>query len=184
MAGKRRDDKPADDEPLPRVIRRDGGGLKPAGDLVPAILAPVFRKRGFAQHAIVGRWPEVVGPMLAEQCRPERLHWPRDESSDEGAVLHLVVSPGWATEVQHLAPLLIERVNRFFGWRAVTAIRIRQAPFPARRRPAPPPARPLTDAESRELDRLTAGIANRDVRDALRRLGATIFSHDDPGQRR
>lgn len=184
MTGRHRDDKPDDERPAP-VRRRDGGGLKPAADLVPAILAPVFRRRGFAQHAVVARWAEVVGPMLAAQCRPERLQWPRDEAAaGAGAVLHLVVAPGWATEVQHLTPQVIERVNRFFGWAAVASLRLRQAPLRDRARPAPPVARALTAVEAAELDRLTAGVTDPAVRVALRRLGAAVFADDDPARRR
>ena len=165
--------------------RRGKGGFRRAGEDVAAILSPMFRKRGFAQTDIVLRWPEIVGAALADQCRPERLLWPRvlegqeRSASAEGAILHLSVAPGWATEVQHLEPLLIERVNRFFGWRAVTGIRLRQVVLPPRQQKQVRKQRPLTESESTELDRVTADIADPQTRQALRRLGAAIFATGD-----
>ena len=46
-----------------------------------------------------------------------------------------------ALEIQHLSGVIIEKVNRFFGWRAVGRIQIRQAPL-RRRGPKVRPARP------------------------------------------
>ncbi len=161
--------------------RRGKGGFRRAGEDVAAILSPTFRKRGFAQTDIVLRWPEIVGAALADQCRPERLNWPRvvegqeRAASADGAVLHLSVAPGWATEIQHLEPLLIERVNRFFGWRAVTGIRLRQVAIQPRQQKPSRNLRPLTESERAELDHVTAGITDPETRKALHRLGAAIF---------
>lgn len=166
--------------------RRGKGGFRRAGEDVAAILSPTFRKRGFAQTDIVLRWPEIVGAALADQCRPERLNWPRvvegqeRAAAAEGAVLHLSVAPGWATEIQHLEPLLIERVNRFFGWRAVTGIRLRQVAIQPWQRPKVRERRALTEQEQAELDRVTAAVTDPEARAALHRLGAAILTTGDP----
>lgn len=165
--------------------RRGKGGFRRAGEDVAAILAPAFKRRGFAQTDIVLRWGEIVGATLADQCRPERLAWPRvidgqeRSAAADGAILHLSVTPGWATEIQHLEPLLIERVNRFFGWRAVTGIRMRQVhlkPKPVQQMRA---RRLLSESERVELDRVTAGVTDLDARRVLRQLGESIFTADD-----
>jgi len=63
-------------------------------------------------------------------------------------------------------------VNRFFGWRAVGRIAIRQAPLarrPEKRRPAPP--------DPALVARLAAAmpeIADDGLREALARLGAAV----------
>ncbi|WP_416898537.1 MAG: DUF721 domain-containing protein [Minwuia sp.] len=158
--------------------KRRGGGFRAAGAEAAGILSPIMRKRGFAHVEVIQRWPEIVGPTLADNCRPERLQWPRDESAGEGATLHMLVASGWAVEVQHLEPVIVERINRFFGWRAVTRLKLRQGPVRARPKRVLPKQRPLTEAEQAELDRLVAGVADPDVKATLRRLGASIMARE------
>jgi hypothetical protein len=65
----------------------------------------------------------------------------------------------------------LERVNRFFGWRAVGALRLRQAPL--RRKKRAPHAVPDPEATARIAAGLSE-IADSNLRDALARLGAAI----------
>jgi len=85
---------------------------------------------------------------------PDRLVWPRrredaEEPSPkkswrpEGAVLVLRVEGPRAIEVQHRSGPILERVNTYFGYRAVAEMRILQAPVdrkaPRAFSPAAPP---------------------------------------------
>ena len=56
---------------------------------------------------------------------------------DPGTLILRVEGPA-AVEIQHLANVICERVNRFLGWRAVERIALRQAPLRnALRQPVP-----------------------------------------------
>ena len=88
------------------------------------------------------------------------------------ATLVLRVEGPVALEIQHLSGVIIERVNRFFGWRAVGRIQIRQAPLARREKKKPPPP-----PDPEVVARLAAGmadVADDDLRDALARLGASV----------
>ena len=77
-----------------------------------------------------------------------------------------------ALEIQHTSDVLLERVNRFFGWNAVGRIALRQAPLS--RKPAPK-ARKKPDAA--EVARIADGLGTVEdeaLRGALARLGASI----------
>jgi hypothetical protein len=76
-----------------------------------------------------------------------------------------------AIEIQHLSPVILERVNRFFGWRAVGRLALRQAPLA--RRPEPP-VRPAPDPQAAARLAATLDVADEDLRNALARLGAAI----------
>ena len=70
---------------------------------------------------------------------------------------------------------MIERINVYFGYRAVQRLRLQQAPLPvpespARRRPARPPH----DAPPAIAPERLAGIENPDLRAALDRLGRAV----------
>ena len=147
---------------------------KPLGQLVGKTIADAFARQGFASTGLVIHWAEIVGAEVAAHAEPLRMQWPRrvHEDDPEPATLILRVEGPVALEIQHLSGVIIERVNRFFGWRAVGRIAIRQAPLarrPEKRRPAPP--------DPALVARLAAAmpeIADDGLREALARLGAAV----------
>jgi hypothetical protein len=147
---------------------------RPIGEAARSYLAATFKRQGFASTELVTRWPDIVGREISDHCEPMRMQWPRrqDVETPDPATLVLRVDGPVALEIQHLSGVILERVNRFFGWRAVGRVALRQAPLarrPARpRRPAPDPA-----ATAREAAAL-GDIADDALRDALARLGAAI----------
>lgn len=119
-----RDDKPK--KPVkPRVYERPRGGpAKPIADLMPQIGRAAFRRFGFVQSSVVTRWPEIVGERHAQVCMPEAIRFPPGEKSE--GILQLVVLPAHAPLIQHVIPEIMERVNRFFGYKAVSRVKLRQ----------------------------------------------------------
>jgi len=146
---------------------------RPLADLVRRTLADTFARLGFASTELVTHWNDIVGAEIATHCEPLRLKWPRrgDVDAPEPATLMLRVEGPIAIEIQHLSPVILERVNRFFGWRAVGRLALRQAPLA--RRPVPP-ARPAPDPEAAARLAGTLDVADEDLRNALARLGAAI----------
>lgn len=104
--------------------RPRGGAAKPIAELMPQIGRTAFRRFGFVQSSVVTRWPEIVGPTHARVCAPEVIRFPPGEKSD--GILELVVAPAQAPLIQHVVPEIIERVNRFFGYRAIARVKLRQ----------------------------------------------------------
>ena len=149
---------------------------RPLADLVNRCLGDVFARQGFASADIVTHWPEIVGPEIAAHAEPMQLKWPRaprggDEEAGPGTLVLRVEGPA-AIEIQHLAGVIVERVNRFFGWRAVDRIALRQAPL-ARRPKARPASGPSAEALARIAGTLP-DVADESLRAALARLGAAI----------
>ena len=86
-------------------------------------------------------------------------------------VLVLRVEGPAAIEVQHLAGVICERVNRFLGWRAIERVALRQAPL--RRLSRTSAKRPDAGAAAR-IDAGLSDVADDDLRQALARLGAAV----------
>ena len=142
--------------------------------IVGKTIADAFARQGFASTGLVTHWPEIVGAEIADHAEPMRMVWPRrvHEDDPEPATLVLRVEGPVALEIQHLSGVIIEKVNRFFGFRAVGRIQIRQAPLMRREKKKPPPA-----PDPEVVARLAAGmgdIADEGLRDALARLGASL----------
>ena len=147
---------------------------KPLSQIVGKTIADAFARQGFASTGLVTHWPEIVGADIADHAEPMRMVWPRrvHEDDPEPATLVLRVEGPVALEIQHLSAVIIEKVNRFFGWRAVGRIQIRQAPLMRRDKKKPPPA-PDPEVVARFAASMS-DVADDGLRDALARLAASV----------
>ena len=104
---------------------------KPLRDLVGKVVGETFTRQGFASAELVTRWADIVGVEIAAHSEPIKIQWtrPADGEEREPGTLVLRVEGPAAIEVQHLADVICERVNRFLGWRAVARVALRQAPL-------------------------------------------------------
>ena len=141
--------------------------------LAHGLLAESFAKQGFAATELVTRWREIAGSEIAAHAEPIKIQWHRTREGDptDPATLVLRVEGPAAIEIQHLSGVIIERVNRFFGWQAIGQIALRQAPLTQRERRAP------LQADAAEAERIAGtltDITDENLRLALGRLGAAV----------
>ena len=148
-----------------------------AGSILHQATAKVFRRRGFAEGDVLTRWPDIVGPELAALTAPEKLQ--RQRSALEGAILHIRVDGAAALELQHKTPIVLERINAFYGYRAVDSLRLVQGPLPEPKMTHKKSMRELSRAESTSIKREAASTKNTDLRDALLRLGTSMLRRED-----
>jgi len=147
---------------------------RPLSDFVGATLNDTLKSQGFASAEIIARWADIVGPEVAAHSEPIKINWPRHSDNEAAAPATLVlrVEGPAAIEIQHLSAVILERMNRFFGWQAIGRIALRQAPLHRREKPASPQA-PDPAIAARIAEGLPA-IKDDDLRQALARLGAAI----------
>ena len=83
-----------------------------------------LKAQGFASTEIIARWADIAGAEIAAHSEPMKINWPRaiGENAPEPATLVLRVEGPAALEIQHLSAVILERVNRFFGWQAIGRI--------------------------------------------------------------
>lgn len=160
--------------------RPRGGQAKAISDLMPQIGRPAFRRFGFVQSSVVSRWPEIVGEAHARVCTPEMIRFPPGEKSD--GIMELVVKPAHAPLIQQVIPEIIERVNRFFGYRAVARIKLRQGavkpPDPKPTGKAPPSLKPIP----MELGDSLRDIGDPELRAVLELLARGLGTQDETGE--
>lgn len=154
-------------EPQPEPAR--GGRARSVAELLPDAGRAAFRRFGFVQSAVVTRWSEIVGPRYAGVSAPESIRFPTGQRT--GGTLNLVVRGAHATMMQHIAPEIVERVNRFFGYGAVARVAIRQGDVPG---PAPRPAPPSLRPVPVELGASLRTIADPELKAVLEALAAGV----------
>jgi len=142
-------------------------------ELASGFLAETFKRQGFASTELVTRWPDIVGAEIAAHAEPLKLQWQRTQDGEptEPATLVLRVEGPAAIEIQHQSGVILERINRFFGWQAVVRLALRQAPLKRRGKPPAPRADPA--AAERVAATLTE-VDDDSLRMALGRLGAAV----------
>jgi hypothetical protein len=177
----RRQSRPFAPLPLPQTGRAGGRiAARAVGTFVPKITRTALDKFGFATAELLTEWANIVGPSLAEATRPDRIKWPKSNghgSSQDGepsgggrragATLQLRVDPARALDVQYKTALIIDRINSYFGYRAVADLRIIQSPIAGNRpQQVPAPTTPSTATADPAVD----GIADDGLRAALERM--------------
>lgn len=108
-------------------FRQRRKGLQPMGAMALKAAHPALRKQGFAMADLIVKWPHIIGERLAAICQPKRLVFPRGQRLN--GVLHCQALGAWALELQHQSPLVIERINSYFGYQAVIKISLSQGYF-------------------------------------------------------
>jgi hypothetical protein len=153
-------------EEAPRANR-----ARAVADMLPAVGGAAFRRFGFVQSSIVSRWGEIVGERYAGVSSPESIRFPVGKRS--AGVLNLVLEGAHAPMMQHVVPVIVERVNRFFGYPAIERVQFRQGIVrvaKAASRKAPPSLRAIPA----ELGESLRGIADPELRACLESLARGV----------
>ncbi|MCW8915025.1 MAG: DciA family protein [Magnetovibrio sp.] len=150
--------------------------VKPVAQTVDRLTRGILGNHGFAHATIVTKWPQIVGDDMARHTLPEKIVFSRDGAT--GGTLHLKTDSGaFAMELQHNEPLVLERINTFFGYRAVVRIKLIQGPLPRNRETAQraKPPRPLSKAETEAIAGTVATVDDPELQEALARLGRNVM---------
>ena len=167
--------------------------VKAVGTFVPKLTQKAFEKYGFSSATLLTDWARIVGTELARDTVPERLKWPRgaadDTTSAGGATLVLRVDPARALDISYKERQITERINTYFGYRAVADLRIIQAPVAARPDAAPrqilrvpvepgQPATPISTnkVQSQALAQAQSEAQSEALAQALARLEAGVLA--------
>ena len=169
MTSESRKKKGIEPEETPR-----SSGLVSFGDDVRKLLAPLLGKKGLLHADIIRYWPEILGPELASGITPAALSFSK---KTEGAILTVKAFSGaFAVEFSARKEQIRDRLNFYFGYTAVSDIRIVQGgtftPLP--QPPEPDEPQETTEKRTEELNGLLCGVENEALKNSLIRLGALI----------
>lgn len=162
----------------PRSYERPRGGpARSMAELTPQVGRTAFRRFGFVQSSVVTRWPEIIGEHHAKVCSPEAIRFAPGEKAD--GILQLVVLPAHAPLIQHVIPEIIERVNRFFGYKAVARVKLRQGSVNPPRGETPVGGPPSLKPIPIELGDSLRDIGDPELRAVLESLARSLGGQED-----
>ena len=137
------------------------------------ITSPIRKKRGLTEVAIISDWPKIIGNRLAQECLPLRIS---PGAGANNGTLYIQVSGVLALELQHMQTQVIERINGYFGYQAISRVILQQAPV-INGKPKKKIKKALTKEDTAALDLLLDGVTDNSLRKALRDLGQGILRH-------
>ncbi|MFD2263323.1 DUF721 domain-containing protein [Lacibacterium aquatile] len=137
------------------------------------VTAPMTRKaaldRGFINTRILVDWDKIVPGDLSDMARPLEIR--RNLKSGE-ATLVVLVSSATALTIQHYEPQILEQLNTYFGFDAVTKLQLKQGilPLPKGRKRTTGAIRPPDAAPNLE------SVQDDELKAALDRLHAARYA--------
>lgn len=170
----------ADTPQTPPAPRRKGRQFRHAADTLRKRFGAAAARRGFAEPEVLTRWDEVIGTHLASFCQPVKISYGRSQGF--GATLYVEALGGRAPEIEHQAPQILERINQFYGYRAVSRLKITQAAELAGFAEgqaafigAKPPAAPSPEHRA-QAETMAEDVTDPGLRQALADLGAWVLT--------
>lgn len=142
-------------------------GLSRMARALPQTTRQALKKRGFVNGRLLLEWDRIMPEGVRGMARPLEV---RRNLKQMEATLVLLVSSATAPILQHYEPQLLERINSYFGFRAVTRLHLVQGvlPPPEKARIIPPP-QPDAAVEAE-----VAPVSDPALRQALARLKASV----------
>ena len=153
-----------------------GGAAKQIGAMIPGLTRRALGRHGFAHASVITDWDKIVGAGLADQSQPIKLYFPKGQRM--GGTLYIRVTGPLATEMQHMEPQVLDRINGHFGYGAVAKIKLVQGPIRknpekgTRRRRILPKA---DQTEIKALDEELGMVEDPEIREVLRRIGENVL---------
>ena len=163
--------------------RRRGGGFRRAGATARKTVDRIAGKYGFAEADVLLNWPAIAGEALASVCQPVKVTYSRERTL--GATLVVLTNSARAPEVEMKGPAIVERVNQYYGYRAIRRLKVTQStglslgPGLAESQAAfaGPDAAPTAAEAARGAD-LAQGIRSPGLREQIARMGANVLARD------
>lgn len=144
-------------------------------ECIESLTKPALKSKGLAGSRLLTGWEAVVGPALARHTIPEKLTFSINKKTGgqkTHGTLTIACENGFATELQHMQPMIIERIAQYFGYQAVSRITISHSWIPAAAVRPQPPSLPSTLPQ--ECVALTQTIDDPELRAALQSFAKSL----------
>lgn len=165
-------------QPAPKEERSTFDLTALAKTLSP-ITKKLFGKKGFMEIDILTNWDKIVGKELANYSFPQKIDFKREEKNN-GVLLLQVPTGAFALEIKHRENFILEKINAYFGYKAVSQIKIVQnsaiplyEDTPVEKAPKP---NLVTSEENAFIEDVSSKVKNQKLKEILIKLGHSIFN--------
>ena len=158
---------------------------KKIGETLGKVNKVFSNKYGKIEFLILSKWPQIVGSFFAEHSEPDKISRLTEDFDEFDQpifknFLHVRVSPAAAVEFQHYKDTIIEKINSFFGYKAIADLRLQQNFIPKKKYEQSLKSRSFetTDNEKKLIKREIKNIKDKELEKSIVNLGLSINRED------
>ena len=157
---------------------------KTIGESLKNINKKISHKLGKIEYTIHINWTQIVGSFFAEHSEPLKISSiQKNTDKDQRTILyflHVNVSPAAAVEFQHFQDKIIEKINSYFGYKAINSLKIKQNFFKEIKKNKKINKKQYNDIGKikNELKKQVKMIKNKELEESIIRLGLSIKDED------
>lgn len=157
-------------------------GLTAFSKMVMPVAKSILGQKGFVEIDIITNWESLVGEELADYTFPQKIDFKR--GCKNNGVLHICVPSGaFALELQHRERSILNKINTYFGYNAVSALKILQnndlSIKNENKYPLKSPKKTLvTIEEENYIKDLSEDVQNSQLQEMLVKLGRSVISNN------
>ena len=158
---------------------------KKIGDTLGKVNKIFSKKYGKIEFLILSKWPQIVGSFFAEHSEPDKITRVTEDFDEFDQpifknFLKVRVSPAAAVEFQHYRDTIIEKINSFFGYKAIADLRLQQNFIPKKKNEQPLKSERFeaTDNEKELVKKEMQNIKDKELEKSIVNLGLSINRED------
>ena len=166
---------------------------KPNRNFIPVTIADSLRvinkkflyKYGKLDFTIHSKWGDIVGKFFVNHSEPQKITSVANSVNELGETifdryLHVNVSPAAALEFQHFQDKIIEKINSYFGYKAIKGIKIYQHYHHKNNTQKAKKNLNLITLKNNknEIQKLTPNLSNKDLEESIVNLGLSIRNEE------
>lgn len=157
-----------------------GNGFENLSATMTPFVKKLLGSKGMAEVEILTNWKNIIGEDLAKYSLPQRIEF-KPGSRNNGTLYLMAASGGFAMEIQHRSTLILEKINTFFGYQAVSRIKLIQNdgfinPEISSGHEDNLEKKLVTNEEQTYIDTIVEDIQHEELKHNLKKLGESIFS--------
>ncbi len=151
-------------------------GVQKIGNVIENLTKPAFKTHGFANQKIITYWAQIVGATLAKFTIPQKIVFPPHQTR-AGTLYIGVTNPGLSLEIQAQESRIVERIAAFFGYQAVSRIKVSIARFKVEKEAlvSAAPKHMVSKKEMKAITSQLSKISDKALQSQLQRLADTFF---------
>jgi len=96
-------------------------GLRSFKDTLPTKVRRIIKKKGRIYSETLDNWRYIVGDELFKVCYPKSF---KSSNKLGGSILNIMVKRGHEVDMEYSKNLIIEKINKFFGYNVVEKIKL------------------------------------------------------------
>ena len=153
------------------------------GDTVKKINRNFSSKFGKIEFIIYSNWSKITGSYFAQFSEPSNITRILENESEIGEkiyknLLNVRVAPAAAIEFQHFKNTILEKINSYFGYKAIIDLRIQQNYIPKYNSMKKSKSQKINNDEKEFIEKNVEEFQNNELKKSILNLGNKITIED------